>query len=201
MIREGVWTTGGGQTYTYTVYDGANPYLQVSDANHLASGGATAAVSQRYLYGPAVDQILATDNGGGNVLWGLGDNVGTVRDVVNGSGAVVTHVQFDSFGKPVNPSAMAAASGQITAMKLYGQTHFVYGETGGTMFNGLGSVGSMQVYEVTSAMTPTATFWNTLTIPLRNPGAVTTFSETAAANGTTFYNCLTTALNGIARGL
>ena len=92
MIREGVWTVSS-QTYayTYTVYDGENPYLQVSDANHLANGGATAAVSQRDLYGPAVDQILATDNGGGNVLWGLGDNVGTIRDVVNISGALVNH--------------------------------------------------------------------------------------------------------------
>ena len=63
-------------------------------------------VSRRYLYDPAVDQILATDNGGGNVLWGLGNNVGTIRDVVNSTGALVDHVQFDSFGKPL--STMAA---------------------------------------------------------------------------------------------
>ena len=58
------------QTYTYTVYSGANPYLQVSDSTAL-SGSGTPAISLRYLYGPAVDQILATDNCSGTVLWGL----------------------------------------------------------------------------------------------------------------------------------
>jgi RHS repeat-associated protein len=109
MIRRGL-DVGGTTTYTYTVYNGQNPYLQVSDANHLAGGGATAAISQRYLYGQAVDQILGTDNGGGNVLWGLADYEGTIRDVVNTSGAEVSggHVQFDSFGNAINGTAPLA---------------------------------------------------------------------------------------------
>ena len=86
---------------------------------------------------------------------------------------------------------LATGSGQITLTELYGQTHFVYAETGGTMFNGLGATGSLQVYEVTAAQAPTITYLNTLTIPLRNPGAVTAFSEAAQASGTTFYNCIT----------
>ena len=107
MIRRGSGANLASQSYTYTVYDGQNPYLQVSDANHLANGGATAVISQRDLYARAVDQILATDNGGGNVLWGLADYAGTIRDVVNNSGVEVTggHVKFDSFGNPVGGTA------------------------------------------------------------------------------------------------
>ena len=33
--------------------------------------------------------------------------MGTIRDVVNSSGTLVTHVQYNSFGNPVNPSTMA----------------------------------------------------------------------------------------------
>ena len=91
-------------SYTYTAYDGQNPYLQVGDSTSLGGAG-TPSIAQRFLYGAAVDQILATDdcNGtAGSVLWGLADKDGTVRDVVNKSGSVVTngHIKFDSFGNP-----------------------------------------------------------------------------------------------------
>ncbi len=119
LIRRGLDDDGSAgphaTSYVYTVYDGSSAYLQVSDANHLANGGATAVVSQRYLYGPAVDQVLATDNcsgTGAGVLWGLGDHEGTVRDVVNGSGVVQNHVQYDSFGKPLNALAANFLFGQ-----------------------------------------------------------------------------------------
>ena len=49
----------------------------------------TAAITQRYLYGQAVDQILATETFSpptDTVLWGLGDNEGTIRDVVDSAG-------------------------------------------------------------------------------------------------------------------
>ena len=109
MIRRGL-DVGGTTTYTYTVYDGQNPYLQVSDAGGLANAPSSAAISQRYLYGPAVDQVLAVDNGGGNVLWGLADYAGTIRDIVGSNGAEVSngHVQFDSFGKPTGGTAPLA---------------------------------------------------------------------------------------------
>ncbi|MGO9114664.1 MAG: RHS repeat domain-containing protein, partial [Thermoguttaceae bacterium] len=105
LIRTATDATGSGKfTYTYTVYDGENAYLQVSDPNGLANTPSSATISQRYLYGPAVDQILATDNGAGTVLWGLADFEGTIRDVVNSSGKEVAngHIQFSSFGTPIN---------------------------------------------------------------------------------------------------
>jgi RHS repeat-associated protein len=95
----------GPATTTYTVYNGANPYLTITDTNQLADGGATAAISQRDLYGQAVDQILATDACTGSssgVLFGLADYQGTIGDVVNASGAEISggHVKFNSFGLP-----------------------------------------------------------------------------------------------------
>jgi RHS repeat-associated protein len=72
-------------------------------------------VTQRYFYGPAVDQILAVDDCQGRVLWGLADHEGTVRDVAeydDGSQQtqIVEHRRYDAFGKLVdreNPSGGA----------------------------------------------------------------------------------------------
>jgi uncharacterized delta-60 repeat protein/RHS repeat-associated protein len=107
MIRRAIDPDGSAgsdpTTYTYTVYDGQNPYLVVSDSTTLGGSG-TPAVSQRDLYATAVDQILATDAGSGSssVMWGLADYEGTIRDVVNDSGTDQNHVQFDAFGKPIS---------------------------------------------------------------------------------------------------
>jgi len=39
-------------------------------------------LAHRYLYGVAVDQILAVEDDSGDILWGLADHQGTIRDVV-----------------------------------------------------------------------------------------------------------------------
>jgi RHS repeat-associated protein len=93
----------GAITYTYNVYDGSDLYLQVTDTNSLSDDGAAAYVSQRYLEGQAVAQVFASEafaaNGNGmGALWGLGNNVGTVGDVVNSSGVVQDHRTYNSFG-------------------------------------------------------------------------------------------------------
>ena len=99
----------GGSTIAYTVYNGQNAYLQVTDPNYLGggSGNTTAGISQRYLDGPGVDQIIATETytGGTSVVYvGLGNNDGTMCDVVSTSG-VDTHVKFNSFGEPTGGTA------------------------------------------------------------------------------------------------
>ncbi|WP_353928951.1 RHS repeat-associated core domain-containing protein [Okeanomitos corallinicola TIOX110] len=40
----------------------------------------------------------------GNVVWHLTDHLGTVRDLVNNSGAVVNHFVYDSFGQVISES-------------------------------------------------------------------------------------------------
>jgi RHS repeat-associated protein len=76
-------------TQTWTVFDGVNPY-----ADFNSSG----ALQDRYLYGPAVDEILARMDSSNNVAWYLPDRLGTIRDVVNTTGTVLDHVIYDSFG-------------------------------------------------------------------------------------------------------
>ena len=83
---------------TQTVYDGQNPYLEVSvptlGINIPTSGDySSAKVPERYLYAKAVDQVLATDNCAGTVLWGLADQEGTIRNLVNNSGTLVTRAR------------------------------------------------------------------------------------------------------------
>ena len=116
---------GGAADFYYNVYQGDNAALEIHDQNGLAASGTgeTAPHRQhRYMYGQAVDEILASEdtaaagNATGAVLWGLGDHEGTIRDIVNNSGAVVDHRKFDSFGKMTSESVPA--------------TDFIFGYTG-----------------------------------------------------------------------
>jgi RHS repeat-associated protein len=77
-------------------------------------------LSHRYLWGAAVDQILAdevVDNGGDeDVLWTLGDHLNTVRDLAvytSGQTTVATHRVFDAFGKetPSTPAGLDSIMG------------------------------------------------------------------------------------------
>ena len=76
------------------VYDGQHIALQFDGDDIL---------THRYLFGPAVDQVLADEDGSGDVLWSLADHQGTVRDLAEyDSGedvtTVVNHVKYDAFG-------------------------------------------------------------------------------------------------------
>ena len=69
--------------YFYNVYQGDNAALEIHDLDGLAAAGYTPHREHRYMYGQAIDQILASEDssGGatGTVLWGLGDHEGTIR--------------------------------------------------------------------------------------------------------------------------
>ena len=87
----------GFETTQRFVYDGEDLILAFS--------GPTNALTNRYLYGPATDEILAdeqlsatTTGTAGTVTWSLGDNLGTIRDLVQynattGTTTVVNHVR------------------------------------------------------------------------------------------------------------
>jgi RHS repeat-associated protein len=53
--------------------------------------------THRYLYGMNIDQVLAVD-GNSQTQWFLTDHQGSVKDVVDNTGSVVSHIQYDSFG-------------------------------------------------------------------------------------------------------
>jgi RHS repeat-associated protein len=71
------------------VYDGSNLLMVVNGSGN---------VTHTFLNGPAANQVIADDAGGGNVTWMLTDQQGSVRDVVNNSGTVIDHIEYDSYG-------------------------------------------------------------------------------------------------------
>jgi hypothetical protein len=86
---------------TFDVFDGAQIALEFN-------GSQATNLKHRYLWGPAVDQILADETvtslgSAGSVVWPLADNLGTARDLAQyNSGtdttAVANHRVYDSFG-------------------------------------------------------------------------------------------------------
>lgn len=75
---------------TSTVGTDTTTYQFVWDGDHVrfvwTNTGTTP--SNRYLHGPAIDQVLADEQltGGAGRLWALTDHLGSVRDVVNAAG-------------------------------------------------------------------------------------------------------------------
>ena len=86
----GVDTNG---TQRWTVYNGSS-----TDANAYADYNGSGGLTMRYLYGLAVDEILARTDPSANTSWYITDKLGTVEDVVSSSGSVSDHILYDSFG-------------------------------------------------------------------------------------------------------
>jgi RHS repeat-associated protein len=96
--RIGVWIDPDGAGWqpgvqTWTVYDGNNPYADFGGGGNL---------TMRYLYGPAMDFLLARlgPNGqyGPHTDWYLTDQLGSVRQIVDKYGSVLDAVTYDSYG-------------------------------------------------------------------------------------------------------
>jgi RHS repeat-associated protein len=92
------------------VYDGNQIALRFADTD---SSLFAYHLQDRYLWGPAVDQLLADEVlSAGQVSWALGDHQNTVRDVArynSGTDAtsVVNHNAYNSFGVKVSQSTPA----------------------------------------------------------------------------------------------
>jgi RHS repeat-associated protein len=85
-----------------TSLDGGNVVLDFVDPD--GTGSASLGLAKRYLYGNAVDQILAQEDvtqgisDADRVYWPLVDHLGTVRDLYQNDATSVQHYKFDSFG-------------------------------------------------------------------------------------------------------
>ncbi len=95
-------TARGATTQTWFVYDGDQIVLQFDKTG--AGDAAASDLSHRYLWGPAVDQLLADDQlqGTPQVVWTFGDNQNTVCDLAVYSGGVTTIVNdrvFSAYGQ------------------------------------------------------------------------------------------------------
>ncbi len=94
-------TAGGTTDQRYFVYDGDQMVLVLDQ---------TGAVTNRYLWGAAVDEILADEQVGGELLWTLTDNLGTVRELVNNTSTVRNHIVYDTYGNVLSETAGGARS-------------------------------------------------------------------------------------------
>ena len=121
---------------TVFVYDGENIALQF-DGTGTSPLGAND-LSHRYLWGPAVDQVMANKqltpvagggynlNAPGTVVWPLADNLGTVRDLAessNGVTSVVNHRVINAYGdvlSQTNPTTGTAAAVDCVSVILEG---------------------------------------------------------------------------------
>jgi RHS repeat-associated protein len=98
--------------------------------------GASGNVTERYLHGASVDEILAEENiasdGKREVLWTLADQQGSVRDIVrlgtNGQATVVDHIMYGPYGEKVAETDTAIAH-------LYGYTGREYDKETGLQYN------------------------------------------------------------------
>ena len=71
----------------------------VYDGDHIAltfdgEGNQT----ERFLHGLRIDEVLAQENAGREVLWALADHQGSVRMVLDNEGNVVNNITYDAFG-------------------------------------------------------------------------------------------------------
>jgi RHS repeat-associated protein len=85
-----------------TSADGGNVVLDFVDTD--GNGAQAIAMSKRYLYGEAVDQLFAQEDLSKTLgdtsrnLWPLVDHLGTVRDLAKQDGTIAVHYKYDSFG-------------------------------------------------------------------------------------------------------
>jgi RHS repeat-associated protein len=83
---------GGTAETTWFVHDGAHVAMQF---NWGQSTG------RRFLYGPAVDQVLSNGRENGDLLWSLADHQGSVRDIIDASGNPIDTVTYTAFGEVI----------------------------------------------------------------------------------------------------
>jgi RHS repeat-associated protein len=79
----------------------------------------------RYLYGAEIDQVLAEESGA-SVQWFLADEQGTIKDVVDNTGAVIDHISYDSYGRIVNQTNPIELRFAYTGREWDGETGQYY---------------------------------------------------------------------------
>ena len=88
-----------GQTLT-TVYNGDETWADFDGSGNLVA---------RYLNGRKIDSLEARWRPSDGLAWYLTDRLGTVRDMVNATGAIVlNHTEYGAFGQPLSYSNQAA---------------------------------------------------------------------------------------------
>jgi RHS repeat-associated protein len=100
-ITETVAPTGQAATTQHFVYNGQEVWADLSGTNQ---------VQTRYLHGSHLDEIWGSVSAAGNAAWYWTDRLGSVRDITDGAGTVVDHINYDSFGNVLSETNPAAGS-------------------------------------------------------------------------------------------
>jgi RHS repeat-associated protein len=92
--RVGEWVDADGAgpeepDQVWTVFDGVNPYMDFDSDGLLKT---------RYLYGPGIDELFARIGSGEDPEWYLADRLGSVRQIVDATSAVLDEITYGSFG-------------------------------------------------------------------------------------------------------
>jgi RHS repeat-associated protein len=87
--------------------NGAVTRFLLNQDNSWADTDAAGTITARYLLGSRIDEMTARYRPRDGVVWYLTDNLGTVRDLADSTGAVVNHVSYDSFGGILGQSGPA----------------------------------------------------------------------------------------------
>ena len=117
---------------TFFLYDQGQIVLQFDKSG---SGDVEASnLSHRYLWGPAVDQLLADEqvdwvsdsDADGPVYWAMTDNLGSVRDVIDSDGKKRIHRKLDSFGNITSETHYNASEDVVTSGTGFVTEAFAY---------------------------------------------------------------------------
>ncbi len=102
---------------SYVIHDGLRSERDNAGDHRALELNESGEVTRRYLFGPAVDQVLAEESldpssGEGDTMWLLADRQGSIRDVVDfdealGISQIANHIVYDAFGNVVSETDAA----------------------------------------------------------------------------------------------
>jgi RHS repeat-associated protein len=97
---------GDSDTPSTTTTTTARYVYDLSTGNMVLAFDGSGNLTDRFLWGPGTNQILADEvvtstDAAGTVYWALANNQGSVTDVINSSGVVQNHTAYDPFGNVI----------------------------------------------------------------------------------------------------
>jgi YD repeat-containing protein len=106
---EDVWQAGVGETVTRTAVDGGKAWADLTSAN---------VVTTRYVWGAGAQDLYARIDVGVGLRQVSQDRLGSVRDVWDGSGVALDHVEYAAYGT-ISSETAAALGGHFLYTGLW----------------------------------------------------------------------------------
>jgi RHS repeat-associated protein len=102
-VEDDTWKPGTGTLTVRHAFDGNNIWADVTTTNTLLA---------RYVYGDGVDQVWARAIPSGltnaGVAWYLTDRQGSVRDIMDNTGTIQDHIDYDGYGNATHTTVSFA---------------------------------------------------------------------------------------------